>query len=343
VASLIECVPNFSEGRALEKIGRITDALASDPKVSILGCEPGAGANRTVVTLVGPSSAVVDAAFRGIEAAADCIDMRQHRGAHQRIGATDVCPFVPLENTNMEDCVSLARELGARVGDELGIAVFLYGEAATRKERRTLAGIRRGEYETLVSKLRTAGGAPDFGPTELHPTAGATAIGARDFLIAWNVNLESADATLAERIATVLRESGAPERDQNGHAKRDSNGRPIRVPGRFKQLQGRGWFIAEYGCAQISFNLLDYRTSGLNDVFQACCAEAENLGTRVTGSELIGLAPLEALLRAGMAFLQQPANDGMLLEAAVEGLGLSSLRRFNRHERIIEYALKPAL
>ncbi len=341
MVSLIECVPNFSEGRAHGKIRRIVDALLSDPKVSLLGSEPGAGANRTVVTIAAPPGAVVDAAFRSIEAAADCIDMRQHRGAHQRIGATDVCPFVPLADATMEDCVSLARELGARVGEELGISVYLYGEAATQAGRRNLADLRRGEYEALGSKLQTAEGAPDFGPTQLNPKAGATAIGARDFLIAWNVNLDSMDADLAERIAALLRESGGPKRDLNGIVRRDASGRPLLVPGRFKRLQGRGWFIPEYGCAQISFNLLDYRTSSLADVFEACCSEAEKLGCRVTGSELIGLAPLEALLMAGKRYVGD-CNDKTLVEAAIAGLGLGVLRPFNPDRRIIEYALTPA-
>ena len=339
MVSLIECVPNFSEGRAHGKIRRIVDALLIDPKVSLLGSEPGAGANRTVVTIVAPPGAVMDAAFRGIEAAADCIDMRQHQGAHQRIGATDVCPFVPLADATMEDCVFLARELGARVGEELGIAVYLYGEAATQTGRRHLADLRRGEYESLGSKLKTAEGAPDFGPTQLNPQAGATAIGARDCLIAWNVHLDSGDAVLAERIAAMLRESGGPKRDPNGIVGRDASGRPLRVPGKFKRLQGRGWYIPEYHCAQISFNLLDYSTSSLDDVFEACRSEAENLGCRVTGSELIGLAPLEALLMAGKRYVGD-GNDKALVEAAIEGLGLSVLRPFNPDRRIIEYALR---
>ena len=340
MASLIECVPNFSEGRAHGKIRKIVDALVRDPKVALLGSEPGAGANRTVVTIAAPPGAVVDAAFRGIEAAASCIDMRKHLGAHQRIGATDVCPFVPLTDATMQECVSLAKELGARVGEKLGIAVYLYGEAATQPERRKLTDIRRGQYESLESKLRTVEGAPDFGPTQLNPKAGATAIGARDFLIAWNVNLDSKDAMLAERIAAILRESGGPKRDPNGIVERDSNGCRLRVPGQFKRLQGRGWFIPEYGCAQISFNLLDYRTSSLRDVFEACRSEAERLGSRVTGSELIGLAPLEALLMAGKSYVREPDNDKVLVAAAIEGLGLSGLRPFNPNERIIEYALR---
>ena len=342
MASLIECVPNFSEGRVHGKIRRIVDALVTAPKVSLLGSDLGAGANRTVITIAAPPGAVVDAAFRGIEAAASCIDMRQHQGAHQRMGATDVCPFTPLTDATMEDCISLARELGARVGEELGIAVYLYGEAATQAGRRNLANLRRGEYESLESKLRTAEGAPDFGPTQLNPKAGATAIGARDFLIAWNVNLDCTDAVHAELIAAMLRESGGSKRDPNGIIERDTNGRPLRVPGKFKRLQGRGWYIPEYRCAQISFNLLDYRTSSLSDVFEACRSEAENLGCRVTGSELIGLMPLDALLMAGKSYVRKAGTDKALVEAAIKGLGLSALRPFDPDERIIEYALKAA-
>ncbi len=336
--SLIECVPNFSEGRDIETILRITDAISCDSSVSILGSDVGVGANRTVITFVGSPDQVLVAAFRAIERAANSIDMRLHHGEHQRIGATDVFPFIPLEDAAMQECILLAREVGARVGSELKIPVYLYGAAATRKDRQKLADVRRGEYEGLASRLLTKEGTPDFGPQLFNARTGATVVGAREVLIAWNVNLDCTDAVLAERIAEELRESGGPERDERGITVRSA----IHIPGRFKKLQARGWFMPEYGCAQVSFNLLDYRISGLYEVFEACRVAAAVKDVRINGSELVGLVPLQALLSAGTHFVRRPVGDAELVDAAIQGLGLSSVRPFDPSKQVIEYSLDSA-
>jgi glutamate formiminotransferase/formiminotetrahydrofolate cyclodeaminase len=308
----------------------------------LLDIDPGAATNRTVVTFLGPPEAVEQAAFRAIRKAAQLIDMSKHRGEHPRLGATDVCPFVPVEGATMDDCVEIARRLGRRVGEELDIPVFLYEHAATRPERRSLADIRQGEYEGLAAKLAQEAFRPDFGPAVFDPKAGATVIGARPFLIAYNVNLDTKEKKLANRIAEELRETGKPDRAADGSIKKDASGNTIRLPGRFQNLRGVGWFIEEYGRAQISFNFTDYTKTPIHTVFDACCEEAAKLGVRATGSELVGLIPLGALLSAGDHYLaRQGRSTGVpeaeRVHAAVLSLGLGELAAFDPGAKIIEY------
>ena len=333
---LVECVPNFSEGRDQEVIEAIAGEIAQTPGVELLDVDPGRSTHRTVVTFVGPPGPVEEAAFRAIGQAAERIDMRIHRGAHPRMGATDVCPFVPLTGTTMEDCVAGARRLGRRVGRTLGIPVYLYGEAATRPERRRLPALRAGEYEGLPAKLRDPAWAPDFGPARFLPRSGVTAIGARRLLLAWNVNLDTPDARIARRIAARLRESGGLVRAAGGEVRR--------VPGRFRHLQGSGWSIEEYGRAQVTFNVTDTEAIGLHELFAACREEAARLGVRVTGSEVVGLVPLAMLLAAGdEALARGGAPEGERVAAAVAALGLDELRPFVPERKVLEYRLRAAL
>jgi glutamate formiminotransferase/formiminotetrahydrofolate cyclodeaminase len=301
---LIECVPNFSEGRDRAVIDAIAAEISATPGAVLLDVDPGAATNRTVVTFIGEPSAVEEAAFRAIKKAAATIDMSRHRGEHSRMGATDVCPFIPVQGATMEDCVAIAKRLGKRVGEELGIPVYLYEAAATRPERKSLADIRKGEYEALPEKLKDAGFAPDFGPARFNARAGATVIGAREFLIAYNVNLNTRDKKLANTIAQALREAG--------RSKKGADGTTTVVPGRFKECRAVGWYIEEFGRAQVSINLTNYKVTPLHEVFDAACEEAAKLGLRVTGSELVGLIPREALLAAGDHYLaKQGKTNGV--------------------------------
>ena len=344
---LIECVPNFSEGRDRAVIDAIAAEIVDTDGAMLLDVDPGQATNRTVVTFAGPPDAVVEAAFRAIRRAAELIDMSGHEGEHARMGATDVCPFVPMQGATMADCVELARRLGRRVGEELGIPVYLYGEAAARAERRRLPDIRQGEYEALQRKLKDPSFAPDYGDAAFNARSGATAIGAREFLIAWNLNLNTRDARLGSKIAAELRETGKLERNAEGKIVRDADGRARRVPGRFKELQGGGWYIDEYGRAQISFNLMNYRITPVHGVFDACREEAAKFGVRVTGSELVGLIPLEAMLAAGDHYLElQGKSRGVpereRIHAAILSLGLAELGPFDPAEKIIEYKYRGA-
>jgi glutamate formiminotransferase/formiminotetrahydrofolate cyclodeaminase len=342
---LVECVPNFSEGRDREKIKAITQEIERTPEVKLLDVDPGESTNRTVVTFIGSPEGVREAAFRAIRKAAELIDMRQHKGAHSRIGATDVCPFVPVSGVTMDDCVQLARDLGGRVARELGIPVYLYEEAAQNPERRNLANIRTGEYEGLAEKLKDPQWAPDFGGPAFNPTAGATVIGAREFLIAYNINLNTRDRRLAHEIALNLRESGRARRDAEGRIIRDARGKTVTLPGRFPQVKAVGWYIEDYGIAQISINFTNYKTSPVHLVFDEAVKEAEKLGLRVTGSELVGLIPKEALLMAGRYYLEkQGKSPGVPEEEAVRmavlSLGLSDVAPFDPEKKIIENQFK---
>jgi glutamate formiminotransferase/formiminotetrahydrofolate cyclodeaminase len=334
---LIECVPNFSEGRDRHLIGEITDAVERVEGVQLLDVDPGAATNRTVVTFIGPPEAVEEAAFSAIKRASELIDMSTHHGEHPRMGATDVCPFVPLEEASMDDCIEIARRLGERVGRELAIPVFLYEHAAP-EGRRSLADVRRGEYEGLQHRAQK----PDFGPV-YNASAGATAIGARQFLIAYNVNLNTKDRRLAHQIAQAVRELGTPGRNEDGTVRKDANQQTVFEPGRFKEVKGVGWYIDEYRRAQVSLNLTDFSESPLHLVFDACREEAAKLGLRVTGSELIGLVPRRALLAAGDHYLAaQGATAGVpeteRIQAAILSLGLNELAPFDPNAKIIEYA-----
>jgi len=344
MTKLVECVPNFSEGRDRATIDAITRVIAATPGVRLLDVDPGADTNRTVVTFVGEPEAAAAAAFAAIARAAEVIDMAQHHGAHARLGATDVCPFVPLEGVTMEECVALARQVGERVGRELGIPVYLYEEAATSPARRNLADIRKGEYEGLRDKLADPEWRPDFGPAALNPRTGASVIGAREFLIAYNINLNTKDKRLATRIAQVIRESGGPKRDAKGAFVLDQQGERVHQPGRFEHCKATGWYIDQYGLAQISINFTNYKKTPVHAVFDDCRREAEKLGLRVTGSELVGLIPKAALLAAGRHYLEkQGASAGQpeadLIEAAVLSLGLAQLGPFDPRKKIIELAV----
>jgi glutamate formiminotransferase / formiminotetrahydrofolate cyclodeaminase len=331
---LIECVPNFSEGRNRVVIDAIAAEIAASPGAVLLDVDPGAATNRTVVTFVGGPDAVEEAAFRAIRKAASLIDMTRHRGEHPRLGATDVCPFVPVSGATMDDCVAIARRLGKRVGEELGIPVYLYEAAATRPEHRSLADIRKGEYEALPEKLKDAAFAPDFGPARFDARSGATVIGAREFLIAYNINLNSRERKLANAIAQALREAGK--------SKRLPDGTTTNLPGRFKECRAVGWYIEEFGRAQVSINLTNYKVTPIHAVFDAACDEAAKLGLRVTGSELVGLIPREALLAAGDHYLaKQGRTTGVpekeRVHTAVLSLGLSELAAFDAQRKVIEY------
>lgn len=334
---LIECVPNFSEGRDPALIKRITDSIEQSGGVRLLNVDPGRATNRTVVTFVGPPEAVIEAAFRAIRTAAESIDMRQHHGEHPRMGATDVCPLIPVSGITMADTVAAARTLAERVGRELGIPVYLYEAAQPDAARRNLAVIRAGEYEGLARKLTLPEWRPDFGPAEFNPRAGATVIGARDFLVAYNVNLNTTSTRRANAVAFDVREAGRTVKDAAGH--------DVVVPGTLKAVKAIGWYIAEYGTAQVSMNLTNLAVTPLHLAFDEVCRAAERRGLRVTGSELVGLVPRQCLLDAGRYFLEkQQRSTGVsereLVRIAVRTLGLNELAPFKPEERVIEYLLK---
>jgi len=347
MARLVECVPNFSEGRDRGIIDAIAQALASPTGVKLLDVDPGADTNRTVYTLVGPPDAVAEAAFRGAKKAAELIDMTVHKGAHPRMGALDVCPFIPVAGITMAECADLARAVGRRVGDELQIPVYFYEHAAATEERRSLANIRAGEYEGLAEKLANPAWAPDAGPARFNARSGGTVVGAREFLLAYNVNLNTLDRRLANEVALNIREGGRARRDANGEILRDADGTSLKVPGRLKAVRAIGWYIEQYRQAQVSINLLDYRTSPLHVVFETAREEAEKLGLLVTGSELVGLTPLAPVLEAGRHFLRKQGKSAgvperELVEIAVRSMGLDQVAPFDPAKKIIEYHFAPA-
>ncbi|HOT00260.1 MAG TPA: glutamate formimidoyltransferase [Acidobacteriota bacterium] len=342
---LVECVPNFSEGRDRALIDKIVAAIAAVKGVKVLDVDPGADTNRTVVTLIGEPAPVAEAAFQGIRRAAELIDMAKHSGAHPRIGATDVCPFVPVSGVTMADCAELARQVGRRVGEELGIPVYLYEAAAATPLRVNLADVRAGEYEGLADKLRDPAWTPDFGPATFNARAGATVIGAREFLIAYNINFNTRDAALVNDIALEIREKGRVKKDAKGAVVKDAQGEKVWVPGRFKAVKAIGWYIEQYGCAQLSINFNNYKISPVHEVFVEVCRQAEARGLRVTGSELVGLIPKQALLDAGAFFLTRqgkPAGvpDEELIHIAVKSLGLAELTPFDPLKKIIEASVE---
>jgi glutamate formiminotransferase/formiminotetrahydrofolate cyclodeaminase len=344
---LVECVPNFSEGRDPDKIRAITREIEAVPGIKLLDVDPGASTNRTVVTFIGAPEAVREAAFRAIAKAADVIDMRAHKGAHPRMGATDVCPFVPVSGVTMEDCARLAAELGRRVAEELAIPVYLYEAAARKAERRNLATVRAGEYEGLPEKLKDPRWAPDFGAAAFNAKSGATIIGAREFLIAYNFNLNTRDRKLAHEIALSLRESGRARRDKDGRVVKDARGNTVMVPGKFKEVKSVGWYVEDYGVAQVSVNFTDYKKTPVHVVFDEAVRLAGKLGLRVTGSELVGLIPKEALLMAGRYYFEkQGKSPGVpeeeLIRMAVRSLGLSDVAPFDPDKKIIENQVREA-
>ncbi|MFH1263638.1 MAG: glutamate formimidoyltransferase [Pseudomonadota bacterium] len=343
--AIVECVPNFSEGVDRAKIDRIVASMAEVQGVTVLDVDPGADTNRTVVTAVGSPDAIVEGAFRAIQKASELIDMRRHHGAHPRMGATDVCPFVPISGITEQECVELARRLGKRVGEKLSIPVYLYEAAASAPYRRNLSDIRAGEYEGLAAKMKDPKWKPDFGPKEFQAKSGATVIGVRPFLIAYNVNLNTRDTKIANEISGNIRESGRPVKDVNGQPVNGPDGKPLRTVGRLKACKATGWYIDAYNRAQISINLTDFRATPPHVAFETCCEEAEKLGVRVTGSELVGLIPLDALLDAGKFYLKKQRRswgvpESYLVETAVQSLGLRELSPFVPKEKVIEYRLE---
>jgi len=342
---LIECVPNFSEGRDANKIEAIAAAIRDVDGVTLLDVDPGKDTNRTVMTFVGPPEAVLEAAFQGIQKAAQVIDMSKHHGAHARLGATDVCPFIPVSDVTMDECVDLAVKLGRRVGNQLVIPVYLYEFAASREERKNLATIREGEYEGLAEKLQHPDWQPDFGVGIFNPRSGAVVIGAREFLIAYNINLNTRDEAIARDIAFAIRERGRAKRDSDNNILRDEKGEIIYEPGIFPAVKAVGWYMDDFGRAQISINLINYKVSPLHLVFDECCRLAEERGVRVTGSELVGLIPLQAVLAAGRHYLTKQGKtagvpESELIHIAVLSLGLDDLYPFKPEEKIIEYRIR---
>jgi len=334
---IIECVPNFSEGRDMEVIRQITDAIQSVGDVKLLNVDPGKDTNRTVVTFAGEPEAVCEAAFQAVAKAAELIDMSKHRGAHPRMGATDVLPLVPVSGITMEETVEYARRLAERIGKELGIPVYCYENAAFSDARRNLAACREGEYEGLPKKLADPLWKPDYGPALFNPRSGATAVGARDFLVAFNINLNTTSTRLANAIAFDVREKGRTVTNEAGEK--------INLPGTLKSVKAIGWFIEEYGVAQISMNLTNISVTPVHIAFEEVCRRAEARGVRVTGSELVGLIPLKSLLEAGRYFLRKQKRstgvpDKELIKIAVKSMGLSELSEFRPEERIIEYVME---
>ncbi len=347
---LIECVPNFSEGRDLDVIRQITGAIESMDGVALLDVDPGATTNRTVVTFVGSPEGAVEAAFRAIQKAAEVIDMRKHKGAHPRMGATDVCPFVPVSNVSWEEAIACAHQLARRVGDELNIPVYLYERAAKNKSRLNLSVIRAGEYEGFFEKIKDPVWKPDFGPVVFNEKSGATVIGARDFLVAYNVNLNTKAVRRANSVAFDVREQGRIKTEDgtpSGKPALDAKGRPAHIPGMLKHVKAIGWFVEEYGIAQVSMNLTNIEETPLHAAFDACAEAASKRGLRATGSEIVGMVPKKCLTDAGRYFLRkQKWSEGVaeeeLIDIAIRSMGLSELKPFDPKEKVIEFKIESA-
>ncbi len=343
--AIIECVPNFSEGRNMDIIKQITNEIEKIEGVRLLDVDPGKATNRTVVTFVGNPQAVVDAAYLAIKKAGEVIDMRTHTGEHPRMGATDVCPLIPVSGITMEETVVFAKQLAERVGADLGIPVYLYEYAAAADYRRNLADIRSGEYEGLANKITKPEWKPDYGPAVMNEQSGGTVIGARDFLIAYNVNLNTTSTRRANAVAFDIREKGRQKKDEKGKVVKDANGEPVWEPGLLKCVKAIGWYIEEYGIAQISINLTNSVVTPLHVLFDTACERASARGMRVTGSELVGLVPLKAMLDAGEYFLRKQqrsvgVGEAELIRIAVKSLGLDELGPFDPQKKIIEYQLQ---
>jgi len=344
---LIECVPNFSEGRDMKIIDQITAEIETVEGVKLLDVDPGKATNRTVVTFVGEPQPVIEAAAKAIKKAAELIDMSKHKGEHPRMGATDVCPLIPIANISMDEVVEYAHKLGKMVGESTDIPFYLYENAATKPEWKNLATVRSGEYEALQEKLSKEAWKPDYGPAVFNAKAGATAIGARDFLVAYNINLNTTSVRRANSVAFDVREAGRVKREGdrvNGKVLKDENGDPIRQAGKLKAVKGIGWYIEEYGIAQISMNLTNISITSLHEAFEAVCDSAQERGMRVTGSELVGLVPLKVMLDAGKHFLRKQKRslgiaESEIIKIAVKTLGLDELSPFDPEKKIIEYVL----
>jgi len=342
---LVECVPNFSEGRDQSILDAISAQIKAVKNVTLLDVDPGADTNRTVFTMVGDPQAVLEAAFQAIKVASELIDMSKHTGAHARMGATDVCPFIPVANMHMSECVELSELLAERVGKELGIPVYLYEYSASVPARQNLADIRAGEYEALPEKMKKPEWKPDYGPQEFNAKSGATVIGARDFLIAYNINLNTRDAKKATEIANIIRERGTLKKNEQGKAVRDANGNKVYEPGLFKYCKAVGWYIDAYQRAQISMNLTNYHETPVHLVLEKVRELAAQRGIIVTGSELVGLIPKEAIVLSGKYYhekLSESAGlpDKLLIETAVQSMGLRDLTDFDINKKVIEYAIQ---
>ena len=345
MTKIIECVPNFSEGRDMSVIDKITAEIKKVSGVKLLDVDPGYDTNRTVVTFVGEPEPVKQAAFAAVKKSHELIDMRHHKGAHPRFGACDVCPIIPVSGVTMDECVEIAHDLGKRLGEELDYPVYFYEYAATKPERRNLATVRSGEYEGLEAKLKDPNWKPDFGPAEFRPTKGATAVSARDFLIAYNINLNTTNAKKANAIALRLREQGYPQKDADGNPVLDEKGKKVMCPGMFKNCKAIGWYVDDFKRAQISINLTNYHVTNMYHVFDAASKLAEEKGLRVTGSEIVGVLPKEALIEAGIHYLEKQGtcagqSEAELIKIAEQSLGLSDVVKFKPEEKIIEYMVK---
>ena len=341
---LVECVPNFSEGKDMKILDAISASIRAVKGVTLLDVDPGETTNRTVFTMVGEPDNVVEAAFQAIKKASQIIDMTKHKGAHARMGATDVCPFVPVANMTMDDCVKLAHKLGKRVGEELNIPIYLYEYAATKPEWRNLAEVRKGEYEALPQKMEDPNWKPDDGPQKYNAKSGATAISAREFLIAYNINLNTRDKKKAHDIALDIRERGRFARDENKKLIKDENGKKVKKPGLFKDCKAVGWFIDDFNQAQISINLTNYNVTPAHIVLDKVRELALKRGLQVTGSELVGLLPKAAILESGKYYLNQMGESAgvperMIIETAVQSMGLKDVAEFNIDKKVIEYAI----
>ncbi len=345
---IIECVPNFSEGKDIRIIKQITDEIEKIEGVKLLDVDPGAATNRTVVTFVGTPEQVIEAAFQAVKKASQVIDMRKHKGEHPRMGATDVCPLVPVAGITMEETIEYARKLAKRIGEELSIPVFCYEYAASNEERINLANIREGEYEGMPDKLKDPDWQPDFGLAEFNAQSGVTAVGARDFLVAFNANLNTTSVRRANSVAFDVRERGRVKREGNpitGKIVKDKNGKPVMIPGSLKGVKAIGWFIEEYGIAQISMNLTNIIDTPVHVAFDEVVKKANERGIRVTGSELVGLIPLKAMLDTGRYYLREQerslgVSEKELLKIAIKSMGLNDLKPFNPKDKIIEYMIE---
>lgn len=336
---IVECVPNFSDGRNPQVVNAIAGAISGVRGVKFISAEPDKDYNRTVVTFIGEPGPAVEAAFRATRTAAELIDMSQHTGEHPRIGATDVVPFVPVSGVSMDECIALAHEYGKKVGEELQIPVYLYEAAATKPERRNLSNIRKGEYEGLAEKLKDPSWSPDYGPATFNSRSGATVTGARMFLIAYNVNLNTNDVKLANEIALRIRESGRVKKDEKGDPVLDSQGKKVTIPGSLKAVKAMGVLLEAHNIAQVSINLVDYHVTPPHAAFEEVKKQAATLGAKVTGSEIVGLTPKEALLLAGQYYAPRESGEGAMLQRAVEALGLSQLEPFAIEKKVIEFQL----
>jgi glutamate formiminotransferase/formiminotetrahydrofolate cyclodeaminase len=336
---IIECVPNFSDGKDSKTFEAIKEAISRIENVKLLSLEPDADYNRVVVTLAGNEAGILNGAIEACIAAADLIDMTKHKGEHPRLGAIDVVPFVPVSNVTTEECVKISEKFAEIISRRLKVPVYLYEAAARKPERISLSNIRQGEYEGLEAKLKDPNWLPDYGDPVFNPKLGAIVTGSRFFLIAYNVNLKSNDVKYAKEIAEVLRESGYSKRDENGNLIK-VDGKTVKVPGRLKEFKGMGVALEKYNCTQVSINLTNYNVTPLHTAFEEVKKEAERLGVEVNGSEIVGLVPLEAMLQAGKFYTNEKETDEKkLVQAAINNLGLSSLNNFIPEEKIIEYML----